>query len=271
MNLRVWFGTRVGPCILPSLLALAGLAIPMLGHTAESLKIVTEHFPPYNYLKDGRVVGFASEVVQACQAIIKQHDKIEVMPWPRAYRQALSDEKVMIYSINRIPSREPLFKWAGPVAEFQVMVFAPKGIYPPFTTFAQLRQNRSIAATRDSAISAIMIRNGFNSLSLSNTPKLNIMKTLKGRVDMWLGGRGTTLYQLEEIGLDDNDFEAVGHLFTAELHLGFSKSVSDSTVEEWQAALQQIKQDGTYEKLLQKYQHYFNWSQHKLPVLLKNE
>lgn len=233
------------------------------------LKIVTENFPPYNYSSNNQADGFVSELVQACQAHLHHAEPIDVVPWPRAYRKALSGKKVMIYSINRLASRENLFKWVGPVAEYHVMFFARKNEHPHYTSLEQLRKIPLIGVTEDSAIATVLLDNGFNNLSYARKDKLNVMKAIKGRVDLWLGSSAATRYQLDQMQLEDNTFEAVGHLFSGNLYLGFSNSVSDETVKQWQQALAKIQKNGTYARIEKKYQKYLNWEQKDLPVLVK--
>lgn len=234
------------------------------------LNIVTENFPPYNYSTNDQADGFVSELVQACQDYLQNTESIAVMPWPRAYRKALSGKKVMIYSINRLPSREHMFKWVGPVAEYHVMFFARKNEHPQYTSLEQLKQIPLIGVTEDSAIATVLLNNGFENLSYARKDKLNVMKAMKGRVDLWLGSSAATRYQLDQMQVKNDSVEAVGHLFSSKLYLGFSNSVSDKTVKQWQQALAKIQHDGTYARIEKRYAKYLNWEQRDIPVLVKS-
>ncbi|NOU49303.1 transporter substrate-binding domain-containing protein [Pseudoalteromonas sp. JBTF-M23] len=84
-----------------------------IAHSDEThLRVVTEHFPPYQFVKNGEVTsGFAYEIVKAALAKAQLHAAIEVLPWARAYEVALKYPNVIIFSIAKTDERAPLFHW----------------------------------------------------------------------------------------------------------------------------------------------------------------
>lgn len=82
----------------------------------DSLRIVTEEWPPYNYTNDnGKVVGAATAKVRW---ILEQADidyTLESYPWARAIDLASSKKNVAIFSVYRTQVREPQFKWVCPL------------------------------------------------------------------------------------------------------------------------------------------------------------
>ena len=68
---------------------LVGSAIAMASRArAETIKVLTEEFPPYNYTEDARITGFSTEVVQAVLKEAKIQGDFQSMPWARAYETA---------------------------------------------------------------------------------------------------------------------------------------------------------------------------------------
>lgn len=99
-------------CAAALLLALC--AQPAL---AVKLTVVTEEFAPFNYTRDGRLNGYAVEVVQELLARAQLDYSIASYPWSRAYEMAIRQPDVLIFSMARSPEREGKFMWIAPLAK----------------------------------------------------------------------------------------------------------------------------------------------------------
>ena len=80
------------------------------------LKILTENLPPLNYVKEGELVGPSVEIVKEIQRRVGSREKIQVYPWSRAYKIALEDENIVLFSTTHTKERDNKFKWVGPLA-----------------------------------------------------------------------------------------------------------------------------------------------------------
>ena len=81
---------------------------------SEEIKVVTEHFPPYQIAEEGKPVrGVNVEFIKALLNEVNVDTDINVYPWARAYSMALTYPNVLIFSISRVPEREHLFHWIG--------------------------------------------------------------------------------------------------------------------------------------------------------------
>ncbi len=100
------------------------------GAEPETIRILTEEFPPYNYTETGQITGFSTAVVHAVLAEIGMHGEFQSMPWARAYETAQNSEGVLIYSIGRNPQREKLFKWVGVIAPVRYYLYSLRGARP---------------------------------------------------------------------------------------------------------------------------------------------
>jgi len=52
---------------------------------AQTFKIMTEEYPPFNYSDGGKLSGLAVEVMQAMVKKLGHPEDIEMLPWARAY------------------------------------------------------------------------------------------------------------------------------------------------------------------------------------------
>lgn len=105
--------------------ALSGFS--MVAFSADSIKILTEEYPPYNFTENGKITGFSTEVVRAVLKEIKLQGDIRSVPWARAYETAQSTAGTLIYSIGRTTARDPLFKWVGVIAPADFYLFSLRG------------------------------------------------------------------------------------------------------------------------------------------------
>ena len=111
------------PCELFAALLCASVGMVSVAQ-AESLKILTEEFPPYNFTENGKITGFSTEVVRAVLKEVKMDGEFQSMPWARAYATAQSADSVLIYSIGRTAQREKLFKWVGVIAPIHYYLYS---------------------------------------------------------------------------------------------------------------------------------------------------
>lgn len=89
---------------------LSGLSV------AKPLLVVTEDWPPYNFLdKKNQVVGQSTDIVKAILAEAKLDYEIHLFPWARSYQKSLNGKNVLIYTILKTEERAPLFHWFCPI------------------------------------------------------------------------------------------------------------------------------------------------------------
>ena len=80
---------------------------------AIDIEIYTENWPPLNFENGGKITGFTTDIVREIQRRTKIKGEIKLLPWKRAYFNALNKKNALIYSIVRNPQREGLFRWVG--------------------------------------------------------------------------------------------------------------------------------------------------------------
>jgi polar amino acid transport system substrate-binding protein len=169
---------------------------------ATQLRIVTEHLPPFNYQSTGKVTGYATEILQAVLKEAKIDAPIEFLPWERAYQETLAKPNTLIYSTARIPDREKLFEWIGPIGPRQVVLFKlreRKDIQ--IKTLADAAPYK-IGVVRALASTRMLMKTNIIPLSRFDeapTTESNLRKLLLKRVDLIVGLKGGTYYELTQL------------------------------------------------------------------------
>ncbi|MCP3955286.1 MAG: transporter substrate-binding domain-containing protein [Desulfobacterales bacterium] len=225
---------------------------------AQPIQIVTEEFPPYNYTLDGKVTGLSTEVVQAVVVLLDIPSDINVYPWARAYIIAQQDPNTLIFSIARSADREHLFQWVGPVAPVQTCLFALKERSDiQFNSLEEARQYYIITqlkgrtAQRLVKLGFVEGKNLFSTISVSGA----FLMLRSGRGDL-LGYPELVMYHaIKKTDLKPEKTVRKVYCFSevSELYAAFSLQTSPEVVKAFQNGLATIKENGTYQKILEKY------------------
>jgi len=91
-------------------------------------------------------------------------------------------------------------------------------------------------------------------LDLASTPQVVAKMLMMGRFDLWSEGSIVVPSVLKEIGHSVDEVEKVMVLDSLELYLAFSSRTPLATIKQWEDALRQMKKDGSFQKIYQKWQ-----------------
>jgi polar amino acid transport system substrate-binding protein len=236
------------PLICAALLALA--ATP-----AAALTFVTEEAPPYNFTEHGKVTGLTTQVVQEAARRAGVPVKIEVVTWDQAYQRAQAKADTCVYSIVRLPNRERLFRWIGPVASNRWGLFAKTGFAVPLKTLADARGLR-IGAVKNDAKVEVLKENAVTNIVLFDEdrqipPKLTLDRKQEGGVDLWIAG----IYGSRDVAAAAGvrDIKMVLPAGEVNLWLACNPGVPRETADRLNRAIAAIREDGTFTKIAEFY------------------
>lgn len=236
-------------------IALLALCLLPAFASGQSIRVVTEEFPPYNFARDGEVRGLSTAVVRAVLAEAGLEASIQLMPWARAYDLALHTENVLIYSITRTPAREALFKWVGQVAPSTWFLYSLRGHELGLKTLDDARPYR-IATVYQDVGEQFLLEHGFDpqrNLQSSNRYAHNYEKLKLGRVDLWIANAAMVDYLLREVGEDPARQLTVElplhELGDKGLYMAFSRATPDALVERCREAFERLRRDGRLARL----------------------
>lgn len=235
-------------------LLLSVILMSLLPAYGESITIVTEEFPPYSYSDNGKITGIGTETVFAVLNDLKIKPEIKIYPWARAYKMALSQKNVLIFTISRTQQRENLFKWVGPVAPSSVALFSLQKRDDMTINSLNDAKKYKIGAVREDARTQYLLSKDFTRIDQVTNDTQNLKKLLANRIDLWLVDELTAYYMIKENGYANKIFKKVyGFQISSGAYMAFSKSTSDELVETFRKSLENIKIDGTYAKIVEKY------------------
>lgn len=227
---------------------------------SQKIKIVTENYPPYNYIENDKITGFSTEVLLEVLKITDFEYSIEVFPWSRAYMMALNEENVLIYSIGRTDEREKLFKWVGVIAPFDVYIFSLKSRDDIKIEKLEDAKKYKTLTTNNDVRERYLLSKGFEierhiDNSADNTS--NFEKLLIKRGDLWPIAELVANYFARSRGYQPEDLLKksyhLNELSSEGLYMAFSIKTDDKIVDNFRNALEKVKNSDVYTKIKNKY------------------
>ncbi|KPQ20454.1 MULTISPECIES: substrate-binding periplasmic protein [unclassified Halomonas] len=209
--------------VIRSWVALCGplLLAVSLPLSAASLVINTEDYPPFNYASEqGQIIGSATKVLRTALRSADIDAEFRLLPWARAYTAARLREQHCVYSTTRTAEREPLFRWAGPLAVNEWAAFRLTGRDIKVSSTDELANFR-VGSFREDAVGNYIAAQGIKVLRARNERE-NLARLSAGLVDIIVTGKATGEY------LANAQDVALTHLFTfyrAPLYLACHPSV----------------------------------------------
>lgn len=217
------------------------------------LKIYTENSPPGNYLGKGKITGLAVEIVREILRRLKLPDNIQMVPWARGYTLTLNRPSVALFSTTRLPQREKLFKWVGPLYTQMWGFYGKKDSGLKIRTLDDAKKVARIGTYYKDAKEQFLQKKGFANLVSTNNNISNIKRIVEGNLDLWVSSDFNMPYLARQAGVDPDRLELVYTFRKVDNYIAFSVQTPDDLVDVWQQALNEIIKDGTYTKLRQKY------------------
>jgi polar amino acid transport system substrate-binding protein len=245
---------RIPIAIARTLGLLAGLSLAPQPSLA--LKLLTEENPPLNYTEGKKLTGMATDVVQEMLKRAKIKPEIEVMAWDKAYEKAQADKETCLYATARLPNRENAFKWVGPIAVNKWGLFALGGFKPEIKSMVDVRPFRVGGVERDAKVEFLRERGVTNIVEENddrqNPPKLTLNPKEVLKIDLWITSTATAKKVAAQAKVPDVKLVLV--VSEAQSFLACSPRTDPATLKALQAALDSMKKDGAYEKIVKSYE-----------------
>ena len=218
------------------------------------IEVVTEKYPPFQWEEDGKIVGPSAQIVEAIIKKVAIEYSLDIYPWARAYKIAQNRKNVLIYSITRSEKREKLFKWVGALSSHKVYLWKLKSNKDINIKTLDDARKFFIAGVRKDAKTQYLLNNGFKNIAIVHSTDIAINLLHSNKVSLLIENEDLPL-QVEKLGYDFNEMEKVYYLkgFSQDLYVAFSLMTDDALVEKFKKALEELKSNGEFDKIINKY------------------
>lgn len=214
------------------------------------LKFYTEEFAPFNFkISDDSIGGQSTKIIYEIMKRLEVKYDIALKPWSVGYESTLKNGNTAIFSTFRTEERENLFKWVGPIGADEYMFFGLKEIYFNIRSLEEAKKISAIGVVKDDARYQLLKQDGFTNLVLYEDD-IQAYKGLKNKIiDLVVGSIKTMPFMAKKAELDPTLLQKVYSIKKTPLYIAFNKNTDENIIKEWQITLDEMKQDGTYQKI----------------------
>ena len=225
--------------------------------TAEELRIYTIEEPPFNFTDaQGNLTGISVDYVCEIQRRLKNDSPIQLMHWARAYEIAQKEKNVILFTAARAKYREPLFRWVAAVARNAWRFYTVNNQLLPLEDLNALKSVTGIGVLRSGARQAYLQERGFeNIVSTKSLIQLNKMLD-KGRLPVIFFAEAGLATMSRKYKIDVEKFNSIYTVYPPASFILMSKPSNEALFERWKETAEDIKADGTYEKIASKWVRY---------------
>ena len=219
-----------------------------------TVQLYSERSPPYSYVthQDAirKVEGSAVDIVNEIQARNGHINKINMSLWTDAYSVVQYLPNSALFATARTPERENMFQWVGPISTSRTYFYTLAAAGLSIETVEQAKSLASIATPEGWFTHDFLLNNHFqNIVATSRTSMEAFEQLINGEVQALLMTDLDVkwLAEISEVPLSDltQHMEALNQ----KDYIAFSLNTPVSTVQQWQAHLDAMKADGTFETI----------------------
>jgi len=219
--------------------------------------LLTENFPPYNmatnhknFARDENIHGIAVDIVREMfkRAQINYNLTLR-FPWDRIYKLALEKPGYGVFVTARLPEREALFKWVGPIGPDDWVLLGKPDSSITLNSLDDAKQYK-VGAYKGDAIAEHLVEKGLKPITALRDTE-NAKKLMAGQIDLWATGDPAGRYLAKQEGV--SGLKTILRFDSAELYLALNKEVPDEVVQKLQAELDKMRSEGFVDETLNNY------------------
>lgn len=219
-----------------------------------TLSLYCEDDKPLQFYDDNKkLTGLTVEVVQEIQRRIGNTDRIQVVPWSRGIDKLNTEPNSFLFTMARTPDREELYQWIGPILLIEYGLYVKADSQIRIQRLEDAKKIGLIGVYRDDIRDQTLSKLGFTNLDRASSVASSFKKLMIGRIAAYADAKKGVPITASLAGYKASDVKLAYDLFKTSLYIAVSKSTDPSIVAEWNNALDEMKKDKTFLKLLKKY------------------
>jgi len=245
----------IAPCFL-IVMIISLSALPVKSNELPPLTVVTEHLVPFQIQhKNGNLSGFSIDVVNSLFQNVPYQPKIQVIPWARAYKMAINEPNVLIFSLAHTQYRAAMFHWVGCVTDEKFFFWGLKKNY--LNSHYNIKQLKShkIAVSRYSNAEQYVMDKQFHNVSRLIQEEQNIQMLFSNRVDLIVATDLTIRHRTKRLGLN---YQALVKVHNAnelnnEICIALSLDSDPRWLQQLRSTFSQLESNGVIYAIRQKW------------------
>ncbi|OBZ93258.1 ABC transporter substrate-binding protein [Pararhizobium polonicum] len=215
---------------------------------AETLKLLTEEYPPYNFHENGTIQGASVEQAELMMKALGIEYSLEILPWARALSITENQPWTCLFTTGHDDERDKRFKWVEPLLiDHMVMVRkAGSGVNP-----ANIEEAKrfTIGTQREDFSANFLTKNNFPKIDLAADMETTVKKLLSDRIDLMMTSKKTFETMRDQGKALESALVLEGKLYGFACNL----SLPDDLIVKMQAQLDRLIGNGTQDRIMVKY------------------
>ena len=234
-------------------------ALVLVSPAAQSLTLLTEENPPFNYTESGKLTGIATEIVLETVRRTGLPVKIDVLSWDVAFTRAQAEKETCLFATARLEHRERLFAWIGPLANNYWGVYGRSDFSRPVHTLDDLKNWRIGGVINDAKIEYLRENAVTNIKAVPedrfNPPRLLLPPDNPQRIDLWITGLYAARDVARAAGVPNVKLVYIAREIP--VYLACSPQTSVATLKALANAFDQVKAEGIPARVYAAYEKKF--------------
>lgn len=231
-------------------------------NSSKKLQFAVDPYPPYTIQSGNETVfssGFTVEIAKEIFSKMGYEAVFNVVPFERGIEMMKNGDMDGMMTVYKNTERESFLDYPKEsIAPDSQSFFTLKG--------SDIKYDGNLNNLKGKKVGIIQgytygddfdnaVKNGVFTVETANDEASNLEKLLNNRVDVILDGKYTVLYDLKQKGSLDKVEELKPESRTPELYLVFSKkrNISKDIINRYDEILSQMKKDGTWNAIIDKY------------------
>ena len=222
----------------------------------QKVTILTEHLPPYQLVEEGKIGGFATEVVKTVFNTAAIEYDLSHHLWSDAYQFTLKTANTCLYSTIRTEERETSFEWIGKVTDLNTSLYAKAGSNISIDSLEDAKQY-SVTVMKNDFFHEYLLELGFienQNLYVSNSydTLMSLLENPNRKIDLIIANPQHMAYRLTN-SQSSAGFELVLDLeeVSSELYLVCNKNSDSVLVEKLKITMSALAESGELMRLKQ--------------------
>jgi len=222
-----------------------------------SLVLYTEEQPPVNYIdQSGDVSGRSTAIAREIMKRININAPIHLLNWTTGYNTVLDTPNTAIFSTTQTHQREAMFKWVGPVATVEYSFFGRDDLTTPVHSIPEVRNAGLVAVVGNTGRHQTLQSSNIDNLLICEDDKACVEAVLTGKAALWFGTKDMYAQNAKRLSQEMNKIVEVWPYMTRGMYIAFNRKTPDSEIALWQNTLDEMKEDGTFDMIAERYMPY---------------
>ena len=226
------------------------------------LNILTEEYPLFNYLDDGNLKGISVDILESAfhhRGLNITRESFQVVPWKEGYEKTLVRNNTVLFTTAKIPEREKLFLWAGPIVSDTKVLYGIAKNESPLTP--DIRSYRIVAIQNDSGIGMAESAGATpEQITVVSSQEEAIRMVENGTADVWSYGELSGREMINRYADDPEKFSSFMDIGSTDEYFAFNKDTDPALVAALNNSISDMKNNRSetgaseYEQIIYRYQ-----------------